>query len=173
MIGAECEHCGRVFERKSVSHLSQPHTYCSQKCAGAAKSKRYWKPKAQRIADKAAYDREYRRKNLATIKAKKRAFYLATFDPEKMRRERKKRAKWHVEYCRRYYSDPRRKAQKVAYDADRRASSYGEYADAFKVLLVLKKQLLVQCPDKYERLKARGYYEMQNQKRRERRHAQK
>jgi len=134
------------------------------RCAGAAKAKHI--PRDEKVAAKAAYDREYRAANRAMLKAKKAAYFQRTYDPAIAADERKSRAPAHAEYIKRYYADPRRKAEKVAYDADRRASAYGEFADAHKALVALKKEVIKLCPDKYERMKARGYYERNAQQRR-------
>jgi len=167
-----CCHCLRMFEMRAgedkyrAARGVSPVRFCSLKCAGLAR--RRWKPKAVKVAEKAAYDREYRAKNLASIKDKKRSYYVRTFDPEKMRARRStpKRRRYHREYCR----QSAYRAWKRRYDLNYRASDYGEFAGAYKVLLKLQKLILRAAPDKYERLKARGYYEnrgVQNRKRNE------
>ena len=72
--------------------------YCGRKCSGFGRRK--GKTIEEKRAEKAAYDREYRAANLATIKARKRAYFKATYDPEKARIERAANMAWHVEYCR-------------------------------------------------------------------------
>ena len=80
--------------------------------------------------EKAAYDREYRKKNLAWIKAKKADYFQRTYDPVKAAKERKKRMPEHVEYCR----QPKYRAYKRKYDRKRRASKFGEFAEAYEAL---------------------------------------
>lgn len=157
-----CEACAKPFQRvKAYVDYQERHgkesRFCSQRCTGMAK--RTWKPKKQKKAEKAAYDEDYRRRNAAKLKRIQAAYFQRTYDREKARRERKAKMAWHVAYCRKYYSDPKRKAEKVAYDLDRRADSYGEYADAYKLLLVLQNEVRARIPSRYERAKARGYYD--------------
>lgn len=141
--------------------------FCSQACFG--KSRRKKKPPiAARRAKKAAYD-AIRRVLLADeIKAEKREYYKRAYDPAKAAKVRKKRMAWHVAYCRRYYADPKRKAAKVRYDSNRRAAQYGEFAGAFKLLVRLKREVNKKLPDKYERAKARGYYDRPTNQQRKR-----
>lgn len=156
-----CDHCGGHFLR-ILSQLYRGKTrrkFCSHACFGADKHERMFKPRAQKKAEKAKYDREYRRKNHARIKQNKRDYFARTYDPAAAAIARKPHAKRHAEYCRRYYTDPKRKAAKKAYDLDRRATVFGPYAGAYKVLLLLRQRVLEQLPDKYERLKAMGYYD--------------
>ncbi len=163
-----CRQCGRSFEsrlseEKYRAGQGRPkRRFCGRKCAAAAKRI----SKAEKVRRKAEYDVKYRAAHLAKLKAYKAAWFQRTYDPETARAERKKRMKWHVEYCRRYYADPARKAEKVEYDASRRAAKYGAYAGAARVLTALKKTITTLCPDKYERAKARGYYERNAQQRR-------
>lgn len=96
---------------------------------------------------KAAYDREYRRKNKAMLQAKKAAYYQRTYDPIKAAKERKKTMPRHVEYCRR----PEYKKKKYAYDRKREAAKYGEYAECRDILRVLMKEIKRQEPDRFER----------------------
>lgn len=92
--------------------------FCSQQCVGL--SKRQYVEKAQKVADKRLYDMEYRRKNRASMKAKKAAYFQRTYDPIKAAKERKKIMPRHIEYCR----QPKYKAYKSKYDAAYRAKKY-------------------------------------------------
>jgi hypothetical protein len=156
-----CDNCGERFARQP-SQMRCKQKFCSLVCFGV--SRRIDKPEAQRKADKAAYDREYRTKNRALLKEKKSAYFRRTYDPEAARVARKKGAARHAEYCKAYYADPKRKAEKQRYDADRRATVFGPFSDAYKVYLLLKQRVLKQLPDKYERLKAMGYYDQPREK---------
>lgn len=167
-----CQHCGDRFIRKRAEVRYRcrngiKNAFCSRACTGARR--RVNRTVEEKKALKAAYDVEYRAKNLARILRQKRDHHRRTYDPVRARAARRKRARWHVEYCRRYYADPKRKAKKVAYDLDRRAAAYGEYAGAYKAALKLKREVLRRCPDRYERQKGRGYFHRVNALNRERR----
>jgi len=156
-----CDFCKQAFKRQP-SQMRCKRKFCSLQCFGG--SRRIDKAPEQKKAEKAAYDREYRTKNRALLKAKKRAYFEKTYDPEAARIKRKRGAKRHAEYIKAYYADPKNKAAKVAYDADRRAAVFGPFSDAYKVYLLLKQRVLQQLPDKYERLKATGYYDNQKER---------
>ena len=98
-------------------------------------------------AEKAVYDREYRRKNRGWLKAKQAAYFQRTYDPVQAAIERKKRMPQHVEYCR----QPAYRAWKKEYDRKLRASRFGAFADAHEVLLLLKAEIKRQEPDRFER----------------------
>jgi hypothetical protein len=109
--------------------------FCGRKCSGLARRKH--KTKAQKKEEKRLYDIEYRKQNLATIKAKKHAYFVRTYDPAKAAVERKRRAKKHVEYCRR----PEYRAWKREYDRRYRASEYGPLADAYLLAIDLNREI--------------------------------
>ena len=96
---------------------------------------------------KSEYDRKYRKKNSARLKAEKAAYFQRTYDPVKAAKERKKKMPAHVEYCR----QPEYKAWKKEYDKKRRSSKFGDFADAHVVLLKLIKEIRKQMPDRFER----------------------
>lgn len=96
---------------------------------------------------KAAYDREYRKKNRQRIAANHAAYFQRTYDPVKAAKERKKKMPEHVRYCQQaWYREYKRE-----YDKKRRAGRFGGFADAYKVLLTLKKEIRRQMPDRFER----------------------
>jgi hypothetical protein len=169
-ITKTCAHCRSRFAVRAGEDTYRakrgipPVRFCGLRCAGLAR--RQWKPKAQKVAEKAAYDREYRAKNLRAIKAKKRAHYIRTFDPEKMRAWRS--TPHRKAYHRAYIQSARYRRWKCRYDLNHRASDYGPFAEAYKALLKLQKLILRVAPDKYERLKARGYYENRGVQKRKR-----
>jgi hypothetical protein len=113
---------------------------------------------------KAEYDREYRRKNRALLKAKKAAYFQRTYDPVKAAKERKKKMSQHIEYCR----QPWYKAYKREYDKQRRAGKFGDFKEAYALLLLLKKEIKRQQPDRFELYKQSGRHQWNpiNQKRR-------
>ena len=67
------------------------------------------------MEEKRLYDAAYRKKNLAMLKAKKRAYFKRTYDPVKAAIGRKARMARHVAYCRR----PEYREWKRAYDKRR------------------------------------------------------
>lgn len=139
-IKIKCAHCGKVAE-KEVSHVNRSlalglRLFCGRRCSGLGRRKPP-KSKAQRRAEKAAYDKIYRQKNLAKIKARKRARHLRTYDPEKARIERKKRAPAHAEYCRR----PEYKRWKSEYDRQYRAKEFGPFAEAYRLTIELNREI--------------------------------
>lgn len=103
------------------------YLYCSRACAGLAHRNQSPPTPEQKVAAKAEYDAEYRRKNRAMLQAKKRAYHLQTYDPEKAAEVRKQRMPLHVEYCRR----PEYREKKAAYDRRNLAEKhYGPFAGA-------------------------------------------
>jgi len=169
-----CAGCDARFDRRAAEvkyrrKAGIRRTFCSQACVGAEKHRRLGKSLTQKKRDKSLYDRLYRARNREALRRKKAAYFQCTYDPEEARLARRKNAARHAEYIRRYYADPSNKAAKVAYDKARRAAEYGDFADAYGLLLELQREVIQRCPDKYERLKARGYYERINTTKRQRR----
>lgn len=135
----KCPHCGKTAE-KDASAVGAALKYgrrifCSRLCSGLGRRKH--KTKVQKIEEKRLYDMEYRRKNLAEITAKKAAYHKRTYDPVKAAIERKKRMKFHVEYCRR----PSYKLWKREYDRRRRDAEYGPWADAARLTIDLNREI--------------------------------
>jgi hypothetical protein len=117
---------------------------------------------------KAAYDRKYRKKNRARLRAQKAAYFQRTYDPVKAAKERKKKMPAHIEYCRQSWY----KAWKKKYDGNRRASKYGEFAEAYALLLALEKEIRKQMPDReqrYAQSERKQWSPLTYQKRREKR----
>lgn len=110
---------------------------------------------AEKKAAKAAYDREYRQKNLAKRKAQSAAWFRRTYDPVKAAIERKKNMPRHVEYCR----QPEYRAYKKSYDRKRRAGKFGPFAEAYEVLLLLMSEIKRQMPDRFERYAQAGRHQ--------------
>jgi len=101
---------------------------------------------------KAAYDREYRKKNHSRIKADHAAYHRRTYDPVKAAKDRERRMPKHVEY----YRQPWYRAWKREYDRQRRASRFGEFAEAYEALKALVKEVKRQMPDRFERYAQAG-----------------
>lgn len=104
---------------------------------------------------KAAYDREYRKRNAGRIKELKAAYFQRTYDPIKAAVKRKTRAPQHLEYCR----QPRYKVWKKEYDRKRRLKKFGQFAEAYEVLRLLLKEIKQQMPDRFERYAQSGRHQ--------------
>jgi hypothetical protein len=135
-----CAHCGKLAER-SAGHVNRSRRlgmalYCGRRCFGLAS--RTHKTKAQKVEEKRLYDAAYRTKNRAMLKAKKRAYYLRTYDPAKAAAQRKLKMPRHAEYCRR----PEYKRWKQGYDKKYRAKKwYGPFAEAAMVAIDLNREI--------------------------------
>lgn len=135
-----CAYCrkphGRPPNEVSRARKAGLNLYCNRRCAGLGR--RDGKTKAQRRAEKAAYDVEYRAKNLERITAGKKAYHKRTYDPVKAAAERKKKMPRHVEYCRR----PEYKRWKKGYDRNYRAKKlFGPFAEAAMLLTDLNLEI--------------------------------
>lgn len=142
----DCAYCGETAD-KPAGHVNRSRArglnlYCSRRCSGLGR-RGPAKSLAQKRAEKAAYDSEYRRKNRAMLKAKKAAYFRTTYDPEAARIERKKRAAFHAEYCRR----PSYKLWKREYDRRYRARQYGPFADAYQLTIELTREIKSRSSD--------------------------
>lgn len=96
-----CAYC-RKWTDKSAGHVNRARAaglnlYCDRRCSGLGR--RDGKTKEQKKEEKRLYDIEYR-KTSPTLRARRRAFHLRTYDPVKAAIVRKKRMPQHVEYCR-------------------------------------------------------------------------
>lgn len=109
--------------------------YCDRKCAGMAR--RTGKTKAQKVAEKKAYDAKYRLRDPAALKARKAAYFQRTYDPAKAAKDRKKTMARHVEYCR----QPAYKVKKRQYDRQYRAREYGGFAEAYLLAIDLNREI--------------------------------
>lgn len=159
-----CPQCKAKFicrsgDENRAKKLGAPR-YCGRVCAGLA---RRAEPKSveQRKAEKAAYDREYRGRNQERLKAEKAEWYQRNRDPEKEREYRKARMQLHVEYCRR----PEYKAWKIEYDKRRNEQEYADYAEAWRLLQELEREVRSRA-SAYECRVQNGYYTRNAQKRR-------
>lgn len=134
-----CAHCGKAGD-KPTGEVNRARNaglklHCDRRCAGL--SRRKGKTKAQRIAEKAAYDAAYRAKNLEMLKAKKREYFKHTYDPATAAVYRKKRMPIHIEYCR----QPEYRLKKQAYDQKRRDAEYGEFAEVARLTIDLNREI--------------------------------
>ena len=134
-----CAHCGKTADRPA-GHVNRSRAqglklYCGFRCSGLGHRKHI--SKAALVERKRLYDLEYRRKNLARIKANKVEYFRRTYDPAKARIERKKRAKAHAEYCRR----PEYRRWKSEYDRQYRAKEFGPFAEAYRLTVDLNREI--------------------------------
>lgn len=165
-VAFSCERCGAAAEKES-SHVNRSRRlgrglYCDRACAGLARRK--GKTKAQRIAEKKAYDHDYRLRDTETLKARKRAYHLRTYDPVKEAAKRKEKMPRHVEYCR----QPEYRAWKREYDKQYRASKFGSFAECYSLLLQLNTEIASRM-SRYDIYMANGRFEKYYEKRRQRR----
>jgi hypothetical protein len=139
LLTITCPKCG-LSCRKHPSAVNRATRigapiYCGKVCSGLARQK--GKSDAQRKEEKRLYDAKYREINKEILKKKKAEYFRATYDPEVAAEHRKRRMHLHVEYCRK----PEYKAKKVAYDRQRRADEYGEFAETYLLLLDIDKEV--------------------------------
>lgn len=160
-----CAHCGKTAE-KPAGHVNRSRTaglrlFCGRRCFGL--DRRQHKTKAQRVAEKKAYDAAYRAKNLAMLKAKKRAHHKRTYDPAKGAVVRKKRMPLHVQYCRR----PEYKRWKHDYDRKYRSKrEYGPFVEAAMLAVDLNREVKSRSTD-YEIRSQNGTLNKTQRRRRE------
>lgn len=135
-----CAHCGKRID-KPTGEITRArnaglHLYCGRRCSGLGRRKHI--PRSVLRLKKKLYDAEYRKKNLALLKAKKHAHHLRTYDPIKAAIERKKKMPRHVEYCRR----PEYKRWKSKYDRRYRAvRNYGPFAEVAMLTTDLNREI--------------------------------
>jgi hypothetical protein len=144
----ECAYCGTLIEKMAGevnrARKAGAHLYCDRTCAGFGRRK--GKTSDQKKEEKRLYDIEYRAKNAERKKETNHAWYKRTYDPVKAALERKKKMRWHVDYCRR----PEYKKWKREYDKKYRAKKmFADMWEPFLVLVELKKVIADQA-SRYE-----------------------
>jgi hypothetical protein len=135
-----CAHCGKPGDKLTgeVNRAlkSGRNLYCGRECSGLGR--RDGKTAEQRKLEKKLYDREYRLRDIEARKAKKRAYHLATYDPDKARVKRKAKMPQHVEYCR----QPEYRRWKSGYDRKYRSKKfYGPFAEAAMLAIDLNREI--------------------------------
>lgn len=158
---AFCNYCGTSVSQSQSSirralREGKP-LYCDRACSGMARRV----PPERKKEAKAVYDAQRRIDKATEISAKKAAYFQRTYSPAKAREHRAKNMDRHVKYCR----QPEYRAYKADYDRQHRAKEYGEYAEAYLLLLDLEREIRSRATY-YERLKTRGYYTQSAQQRR-------
>jgi len=169
-VKVKCSYCRKVFWQAAGAYnlaerIGSPH-YCTKKCFGLARRKNRSDKEKKRL--KAEYDKKRRTELAEELRAKKKAAY-AIWGPrhrEEERKKRKERMPLHVEYCR----QPEYKIYKSEYDKKRKLSRFGPFAEAYKVLEELKREIKKQMPDRFERYAQSGRQQWNptNQQRRRR-----
>ena len=163
-----CDHCGAKNTKRAPDVRKALNKnaglYCDRTCSGLGRRVQRSESESRRL--KSEYDARRRVELADTIKRDKAEYHKRTYNPEKARTERAKHMDRHVTYCRGYMKDPVKKAAKVAYDRDRLAKmKYGDLSDAMPILRELESLIRSRYTTPYERRKARGYYENQQNRR--------
>lgn len=160
-----CAYCGKEAQQPNgaVNRAIRRGLplHCNKLCSGMGRRKN--KSKEQKVTEKRNYDIEYRSKNQAILKAKKKEYYQLTRDPIQEKEIRKKRMHLHIQYC----QQPWYKEWKKEYDRKYLAKKhYGEYWES----AVLITDLEVELEEKmswYDRQIAKGTLNKSNQRRRD------
>ena len=160
-----CDWCGSAFmaEVGAINRATArgARMFCGKECAGLAR--RSAASSKDKVKAKAAYDKEYKRKNREALKAKRHQYHVETYDPKKAAIQRKKRSSQHVEYCRR----PQYKEWKKGYDREYRAKKmYGDFAECSLLAMDIREECLNQQSD-YEIRLASGTLNKRQQRREE------
>lgn len=160
-VVAACDYCGKVVQQSQSSIRrairERKRLYCNRTCSGLARRVSL----EQKKEAKRVYDAQRRVEKATELRVKKAAYYQRTRNPAKERERRLANMDRHVEYCRR----PEYRAYKKDYDRESRAAEYGEYAEAYLLLLELEQEIRSRATA-YERRRARGYYTRTAQQRR-------
>lgn|SRR6185312_1238192 len=141
MITLVCEQCGKSFERRKAEQDYRDkngvtmRVMCSLQCS--ADARKNGKTAEQRKAEKAEYDRVYRKQ--PEIAKKHLEATKAFWKSDAGKAKRKARMHLHIEYC----AKPEYKEKKKTYDQQYRAERmYGpEFAPAFLALLNLETEI--------------------------------
>ena len=141
-----CPQCGTPAQKRAqdVNRAKRAgmRIFCSRVCSGLARRLVSPPTPEQKKAAKAAYDREYRMRDVAARRAKKAAYFQRTYDPAKARKVRAARMHLHIEYCR----QPAYRQWKREYDKRYLANkNYGPFADAFLALVEVENEVASQA----------------------------
>lgn len=162
-----CPQCSIEFEcgtgRFNRARKIDAPLYCGLVCSRLARRNKNPPTPEEKIAAKAEYDRNRRAKMGDELRAKRMAAYYANHERNLalQKEARKRRMPYHIEYCRR----PEYRAKKHEYDIAKACEEYGEWAETWRLLLELEKEIRSQATA-YERRVANGYYLRSAQKRR-------
>ncbi|MGL4640176.1 MAG: hypothetical protein ACRCVX_10700 [Shewanella sp.] len=162
-----CHSCGTNFERTpsafNRAEKAGGKHFCSRACFGDSRKVVDKRSTEQKKLAKAEYDRQRRAAIPEILKTKKKEYYQKNREEilKKMTAGRKDRMPKHVEYCRR----PEYKIKKRAHDIKVRCMEYGDFDEAWRLLLDLEKEIRSRLT-KYERLVAKGYFSRNARERR-------
>lgn len=154
-----CSQCKKMFEvtasAANRADRSGMNLFCGRVCAGLSRRKNI--SQEEKRAAKSEYDRQRREQLRELLNEKKREAYYAKHEERlakqaELRKDPDYRAK-HAEYIR----CPEYKAKKQVYDQQYREADYADFAEAWRLLLELEKEIRSR-QSSYERRKARGYY---------------
>jgi len=158
-MSRNCPHCKQSFQPKTgaanrADKLGVP-IYCSRTCSGLAR--RVNRSAADKKAAKVEYDRKRREALGDRLRVEKRAAYYANHDANLAKQAELRRRDGEYEKHLEYLRTPEYRAKKKQYDEELRKAEYGEFAETWRLLLDLEKEIRSQ-QSSYERRKARGYY---------------
>ena len=109
--------------------------YCGRRCAGIARQQVRTVEEQKEI--KRLYDAARRTRLRERLKAQRAAYFQRTYNPAEAAVKRHERMPYHVEYCR----QPQYKKKKAGYDRKRRAAEYGDFAEAYLLLLGVDREV--------------------------------
>lgn len=159
-----CAYCGKEQQKRSgeVNRAlrSNRSLFCDRMCSGMWH--RTNKTESEKKEAKRIYDIGYRERNKDALKKSKAAYFKRAYDPVKAAAERKLHMDRHVKYCR----TPTYKAYKSEYDKRRRSSRFGDFAEAYMLLLDIDREIKKRATD-YEIRIQNGTINKQQQRRRE------
>jgi len=166
-MSRKCPHCKESFQPKTgaanrADKLGVP-IYCSRACSGLAR--RVNRSTAEKKAAKVEYDQKRREALGEQLRAKKRAAYYANHDANLAKQAELRKREGFLEKHLEYLRTPEYRAKKKQYDEELRKAEYGDYAETWRLLLDLEKEIRSR-QSAYERRIARGYYTRASIKRR-------
>lgn len=159
MAKRRCPHCKKWFQpvtgaANRADKIGAP-LYCSRVCSGLAR--RVNRSAEEKKAAKAAYDLQRRSELGEVLRKKKRDAYYLRHDENKAKAaELRKTPEYKAKHLA-YLSTPEYRAKKKDYDEELRKAEYGDFAETWRLLLGLEKEIRSR-QSSYERRKARGYY---------------
>lgn len=167
MAARACTQCG-VAIAKSVSAVNRATRigaplFCGRSCFHA--SRRVEKDAATKRAEKAAYDRARRAALADKLRSEKRVAYYARHSENLAKQAIYRSRPGHQQIHNAYLARPEQRAKKRDYDSKLRESEYGEFSEAWRLLLELETEIRSRATA-YERRVANGYYTRNAQKRR-------
>lgn len=154
-----CPHCKKWHQPKvgaanRADKLGAP-IYCSRVCSGLARRKNI-APEAKKAA-KSEYDKARRQQIGEELRAKKREAYYANHEKNLAYQAELRKKPGAYEKHLAYLRNPEYREKKKSYDAERQEAGYADFAESWRLLQALEKEIRSR-QSAYERRKARGYY---------------